>query len=148
MDALFDVIEKYESLDFDFVMESIFDSDLQELLIDLNQQQLFQLGEDSEGRVLFSFSPLQPYAPFTIKVKQETGLPTDRLTLFQTGEFYGSFTVSYANGIFTFDADGQKEDQNLFNEFGIDVLGLNETSKEIAGDFIKDMIIFFIQNKL
>jgi len=93
--------------------------DLSEEIIRLNtENQLFEEGIDSEGR------DLGEYRPFTIEVKRKTGLPWDHVTLYQTGEFYASFRVTYdANG-FSIDADGDKSDKNLFEVFGENITGL------------------------
>lgn len=89
--------------------------------------QLFDQGIDSLG-----FS-LGRYASYTIEKKQEKGLPFDRITLFDTGEFYQSFELTAKDGddFFTLDADPIKEDTNLFDDFGEDIVGLTDESKEL-----------------
>jgi hypothetical protein len=89
--------------------------------------QLFDQGINSLG-----FS-LGEYAPSTIEQKKEKGLPFDRITLFDTGEFYQSFELIAKDGddFFTIDADPEKEDSNLFEDFGEDIVGLTDESKQI-----------------
>ena len=94
--------------------------EVQDEIIRLNTiNQLYEEGIRSDG------SPLGPYQPFTIQVnKIPFGLPYDHVTLYQTGEFYASFYVSYDSNSFTVHANGQKSDKNLFDVYGDDVLGL------------------------
>ncbi len=51
------------------------------------QEQMYQ-GRDSKG---IDIKPA--YADSTIKIKKKKGLPTDRVTLFDTGDFYNSLEV-------------------------------------------------------
>ena len=51
------------------------------------QEQLYQ-GRDSKG---IDIKPA--YADSTIKIKKRKGLPADRVTLFDTGDFYNSLEV-------------------------------------------------------
>ena len=51
------------------------------------QEQLF-LGKNSKG---IDIKPA--YANSTIKIKRKKGLPTDRVTLFDTGDFYRSLEI-------------------------------------------------------
>jgi hypothetical protein len=110
----------------------------QEFVIALNTErggfgvtsQLFDQGIDSNG------NSLGQYALSTIAIKQKQGLPTDRITLFDTGAFYDSFRVRVGNGEFTITADPVKEDGNLFDDFGEDIVGLTEESRNELVKFI------------
>ena len=142
MDVLIEALEDLKrKLDKDKAFEFAFDSDMQELLIELNQDQLFNEGKDSEGQSLGS------YSPYTIKIKQSKGQPTNRITLYDTGEFYQSFKAYYEDGSIVIDADAEKEDTNLFDEFGIDILGLDDSNMSIFVNEIVQKIKFFILNK-
>jgi hypothetical protein len=142
MDVLIQKLEEFKrNLDVDKALNFSIDSDIKELIIELNQKQLYELGEDSEGVSLGSYSPV------TVMIKQAQGVPTDRITLRDTGDFYKSFTVNYLNNEIVLDADGQKDDTNLFTEYGEDILGLNELNMTIFIDEVTKKIKFFILNK-
>jgi hypothetical protein len=95
--------------------------------------QLFDQGIDSLGL------SLGRYAPDTIEQKIEKGLPFDRITLFDTGEFYQSFDViaNENDDFFTITANPIKEDSNLFEDFGENIVGLTEESKEFLAEKLK-----------
>jgi hypothetical protein len=127
MHAMLEKLERIKNLNINKLMFKIWSEPyIQEFIIQANQDQLFLLGEDSNGVKLYSFSPAQPYSPFTIKEKRLKGQPTDRLTLKDTGDFYDSFVVIPALDGFIQDADAEKDDTNLFEQYGVNVLGLNE----------------------
>ncbi|MFM7856693.1 MAG: hypothetical protein ACKO96_33400, partial [Flammeovirgaceae bacterium] len=117
--------------------------DLRDEIIRLNtENQLFEEGIDSEGR------DLGEYRPFTIEVKRKTGLPWDHVTLFQTGEFYASFRVTYdANG-FSIDANGDKPDKNLFDVYGDNVLGLTSFNMERIKTVILQYYVKYVEETL
>lgn len=97
------------------------------LIIDLNtQEQLFEQGIDSKGR------SLGEYSTYTRGLKQNKGQIFDHITLKDTGEFYRSFSLKLEGASFRIVADGQKEDTNLFKEYGIDILGLTEDSMSVV----------------
>lgn len=142
MDVLIEKLEELQDkLDVKKALDFSVDSNIRELIINLNQEQLYNLGEDSEGKSLGT------YAPSTVMIKQAQGVPTDRITLRDTGDFYKSFTVNYLNNEIVLDADGQKDDTNLFTEYGEDILGLNELNMTIFIDEVTKKIKFFILNK-
>lgn len=101
---------------------------IKEEIIYLNtQEQLFDKGIDSEG-VRLDVARGYGYANVTKQIKAQKGQPTDRITLKDTGEFYQSFRVDVREGVITINADAQKDDTNLFDEWGVDILGLTEES--------------------
>ncbi len=142
MDVLIQKLQQFKrKLDVDKALNFSIDSDIKELIIELNQKQLYELGEDSEG------VSLGTYAPTTVMIKQAQGVPTDRITLRDTGDFYKSFTVNYLNNEIVLDADGQKDDTNLFEEYGEDILGLNDANMSIFVDEVKKNIVFYLFEK-
>ena len=107
--------------------------DVQEIIIGLNtRNQLFDEGIDSEGQTLGE------YTPFTKGRKQEKGLPFDRITLYDTGEFYDSFYIKPVNDGFEIIADPVKDDTDLFTDYGKEILGLTSESKDIL---IKTLLV-------
>lgn len=93
-------------------------------IIYLNTEaQLFQLGINSENVKLSDIGG--SYSPVTVTIKQAKGQPTNRVTLRDTGEFYGTFRVFvYPNGDFGIMANPMKDDTNLFEEWSEEIVGL------------------------
>lgn len=87
-------------------------------------EQLYEKGIDSEGLELFPF-----YSESTILYKKENGQRFDHVTLNDTGAFYDSFEVIVSKDYFLINADPMKDDDNLLDIYGEDVLGLTEESK-------------------
>ena len=121
--------------------------EVKDLVIRLNTQgektsQLFELGEDSLGGSLGS------YSPFTVEQKKKRGQPTNRITLKDTGELYNSFNVVPYRGGFTIKANPIKEDNNLYDDFGTDIIGLNETNLQILRDVYKDKVLEEVRKRI
>lgn len=118
-----------------------------DLVIELNtEKQLFDKGEDSTGRTLESIGGA--YSPFTVSIKQAKGQPTNRVTLFDTGEFYASWSVKPFKGGFIIDADPNKDDTNLFDEWGNEIVGLNEENLQTIINFFRDAVLEKINNRI
>jgi len=140
------------SLDVDSIaLEISRQGKFQDLVIELNtEKQLYDKGEDSQGIRLEGKNIVKggEYSTTTVKIKRVKGQPTNRVTLFDTGEFYASFVVKPYRGGFTIDADAEKEDNNLFDEFGEDVVGLNQENLQTIINFFKDEILEKINRNL
>lgn len=89
--------------------------------------QLFQ-GVNAEGVRLDTIGG--SYTPFTKKEKIKKGQPTDRVTLFDTGEFYESFSIKAEKDGIIIDADYNKEGDDLRERWGGNLAGLTDESKE------------------
>jgi len=125
-EPLHKIFNQIATLDIDSVMFDVWDGeDVQETIIELNTiDQLFNQGIDSDGQ------SLGDYSQFTIKQKRADGLPYDRVTLRQDGEFYGSFNIIPEQDGFTIDADPIKPSQDLTETYGEAIIGLTSESKE------------------
>lgn len=97
---------------------------MQEFVIELNQLHLFKTGTDTKG------VSLGTYSPFTVKLKKKfkPNLPIGHVTLFNEGDFYKTWRVFVApdGSYFLLFADGDKDDKNLFDIYGEDVVGIPE----------------------
>ena len=91
----------------------------EDVLISLNQDQLYYLGTEKDGTLL------QPYRPYTIQLKEIKGQPTDRTTLFDTGSFYEGFTIRTDGNLITFDSKDDKT-QKLEAKYGNQIFGLTK----------------------
>lgn len=142
--GIIDMIDAVESLsDSEAWLFAFSHRDLHDEIIRLNtENQLFEEGIDSLGR------DLGIYRPFTIERKKEIGLPYDRVTLYQTGEFYASFRVYYDADTFSIDANGDKGDKNLFDVYGDDVLGLTDFNLERVKSVILQYYVKYVEERI
>lgn len=117
--------------------------DFRKLIIDLNTiDQLYNQGVDSRGR------SLGDYTAYTKSLKQAKGQRTDHITLKDTGEFYNSFRIILNGNALQIIADPIKEDTNLFQEFGIDIVGLTEDSMSVVTTKALQLIKPYIKQQL
>lgn len=116
------------------LMKVLFQSkEFRDLVIGLNtQDQLYDQGIDSKGRSLGEYSPATIEGTNNFRGKKSKGQRYDHITLNDTGKFYKSFRIVFEDGALRIVADGQKDDKNLFQEFGIDIVGLTEFSLSVA----------------
>jgi len=119
------------------------DVDLKKYIIKLNTiDQLFDDGIDSLG------DSLGEYSPFTVELKKIKGQPTDRITLKDTGKFYKTFKIEVKNDSFFINANPIKEDNNLFDDFGNEIVGLTEENQIKVSKIILDNTIKYIRKQL
>jgi len=140
---MFDSLERFIALEGkeDEILEEITNQkDTQKFLIKVLQDQLFETGADGNGE------SLGKYSFFTIQIKASKGQPTDRITLVDTGDFYESYFVDAFKGGFIIDANGQKDDTNLFEVYGDDILKPDDETLEEIGDFYKMKLYEYIEN--
>jgi len=146
MKRLIRLLKAFLKLNVDQIAIGIYQQDdVQNLIIELNtQNQLFDKGEDSIGATLESIGG--PYSPVTIEGlpgpggflgKRERGLPFDRITLFDSGDFYGSFKVVPFLGGFRIEADTVKDGRDLKIDWGQNIIGLQNESKKILIELIR-----------
>jgi len=102
------------------------DKGLQDWILELNKEQLFD-GENSLGVKLSDIGG--DYSAFTLSLNPQRSIKKEpgKVTLYESGGFHNSFTLKVNNGDLTIGADPIKEDgTNLFDEWGDDVLGLQD----------------------
>ena len=145
-EALKEVLERTLQLNVNLVMRSLFlqEDDLEDVIIELNtQDQLFDQGIDAKGVTLESIGG--SYAPITVSIKRTEGLPFDRITLRDTGEFYKSFRVVVESDGFVIEADTLKNGVDLTTRWGNDILGLTDQSIEKLAFFIRPLVVEFVR---
>ncbi len=106
------------------VMKFLFQQkEIRDQIINLNTiDQLYRKGINSLGE------SLGEYSDYTKAIKQYEGQRYDHITLNDTGEFYNSFRVVFRGDSMVIEADPIKDDTNLFQEFGIEIVGLTKES--------------------
>lgn len=107
------------------------DREVLEFIIHMNtREQLFEKGIDATGTPLDQIGG--GYSNYTIQFfKIPESLPYDRVTLFQTGEFYDSFVARVIGaGDIEITANPIKDDDNLEDRYGNQIIGLTKDSLE------------------
>ena len=110
--------------------------EFKDFIIELNtKNQLFDLNIDSKGVSLSTIGGI--YSPFTIQESKKPGKTAKKspsaINLFDTGKYYESHKVTITSlraSFFIMDSDPQKDDSNLFDDWGKEILGLSEDSLE------------------
>jgi hypothetical protein len=92
-------------------------------ILNWNKEQLYA-GIDAKE------NDLQPdYTPYTVSIKQQKGQPTDRVTLYDTGDFYNSFFLINAGTQLEVYATDWKRNK-LFKKYGPELFGLIDQFKQ------------------
>ena len=116
--------------------------EVQSFILRSNRETLYNKGEDSEGE------SLGEYSPFTVELKKQKGQPFDRITLFDSGDFYRSFKLFIGSNYIEIQSDPVKEDgTDLLVEFGEDVLGLQEDQLDKLRDMLIPVMIKITKNE-
>lgn len=129
--------------------------EIQTEILNLNRlDQLFTKHIDSEGAALFSVRHQSGVYSITTQIiskgRKVAGQP---YTLFDKGDFFSSFQITFEKDAFIIGANPIKEGNpfggtNLFEEYGKQILGLTEENKKLLGDKVVPLIQDHIRNKL
>jgi hypothetical protein len=131
------LLNNLNKLDIDDIFFQLWsDSKVEQYIIKLNTKgestsQLYNFGINSDGQ------SIGEYSDYTIAVKSFDGQPTDRVTLYDTGEFYESFVVKPLKKGYKITANPNKEDSNLFQDWGENIVGLTDENTELLLAFIE-----------
>ena len=95
------------------------------LIEKLNREQLWD-GERADN------TPVKPdYTPYTVQLKTVKGQPTDRVTLKDTGAFYGSIKASVQSKSLSLYATDPKT-KKLETKYKPEIIGLQDKNKEVV----------------
>ena len=137
-------IDIYSLIDEAFKVQSV-----QKTMIEFNQDQL-QGGRDALGKTINTIGGT-PYRAYTIKIRKSKGLPTNIVTLKDTGDFYKTFRVVFISEGYEITADFEKEDGSILDNFlsSFDFLGLNnESLTELVMEHVYPLLSMALRNKL
>ncbi len=152
---LSDFINNAKRLDFNSTFFFVFSQrDIQLFAIELNTGspnnseygQLFLHGENIDGEPLKGIGG--DYAPITKDIKQSEGLPIDRITLYQDGDFYRTWDFIQTEDSFILRADTIKEGDDLQDRWGSKLVGLTDESISILSQEIAPEVIRYILSEL
>lgn len=141
IEFLQNILELEGKLD-EIIEEITEEKETQDFLIKVLQDQLFETGADGNGE------SLGKYSFFTAQIKRAKGQPTDRITLVDTGDFYESYFIDAFRGGFIIDADGEKEDSNLFDRYGDDILKPDEETLEEIAEFYEMKLYEYLEKNV
>lgn len=114
-------------------------------IVEMNVGQLYNQGVNSLG---IDISTYAPYAPLTIKLKQEKGQPYDRVTLRDTGDFHRSFEVVFNPTSFYITATDWKT-QDLVDKYGDKIFGLTpENISELGHVYVLPSVIKQVRTEI
>ncbi len=117
--------------------------DKEEDIVNLQQDQLYS-GERADGSKIEPF-----YKPFTIQRKQERGQPTNRVTLFDHGNYYKGFKIKYFGNqskIDIFNTDSKATD--LSDKYGKNIVGLNPENQRYVNQLVFEWLEQFIKKEI
>lgn len=122
-------------------------SDVKNMIIEFNtQKQLYNKGIDSKGRDLKTIGG--DYSFVTKDIKDFLNQPIDRITLKDTGEFYESFSVHVSSTDIQISADTIKDDDDLTDRWGKDIIGLTDENLQKIIEFAKIRYIEYAKQLL
>ena len=144
------VLDNIIRLDINQIINEILaDKEIQRFIIDLNTQgQLFEKGINALNVSLSDIGG--DYSPVTIELSKAKGRPKKSpslIDLFDDGIFYKSFKITLFPKSFIMSADPNRGDSNLFDDWGEDVVGLTEESKQIVRDALRKKVQPIIRRK-
>jgi hypothetical protein len=133
------ISDNIKTIDVKELLFEIVDMDIVKAqIIDFNTEfQLFK-GIDATGVKLEDIGG--EYAESTIIEKQANGLPLFP-TLRDTGDFYATFSVIPDRGFFTITANTIKDDDDLQDRWGDNLLGLTDENKTILFILIEEILV-------
>ena len=145
---LHDIVNNLEKLTPEVLVFNALDRnpEIQRRILDLVRvEQLFKRGISGDGTDLNTLTQSGfGYAASTRERKRRKGQPTNRVTLFDTGAFYKSFRLELNRSSFHIEAQAQKPNGNLFDEFGTEIIDLSDESI----DRVVEMLIPLMQSQL
>ena len=142
------LLKNIQSINIDSILYEIWGIGMvQDYIIELNTEgeatsQLYMLGEDSDG------NKLGQYSNYTKIVKGSKGQKTDFITLKDTGDFYNTFRVIAKSKGFEIVANPVKDNDNLFDEFGENIVGLNKKNQELLIEFIMPLFLERLEKRI
>lgn len=146
-EAIKSLTKKVAELDEGVILNKLIaNAEVRKFILNLNtNDQLFNKGIDSQNR------SLGIYTPFTVNDKQQRGVPVPsdfHITLFDTGQFYSTFVIIPGKDFFEIDANPIRDDTNLFEQYGEEIVGLNDENLQKVIDLFKETISLRVREQL
>jgi hypothetical protein len=120
------------------VMQSL---EVEEDILDLNRNQLYESGIDSKGNKLHQYRS-NHYRDFKYEIRGR-----ELTDLFLTGQFQRNFYITVENGTYDFYSTDSKT-QKLIDNYGDQIFGLTEENKIKAHYIIRPLLLQVLRDKL
>lgn len=119
-----------------------FSPDVQRHILDwIRDDQLRNQGVNADNEII------GVYSEFTEALNPEKVAGTP-YTLFDTGEFYRSMYIVVLKDAIVFEADPIKGDDNLFEKYGNNIIGLTQENKQKLKQLVKNNYIAYVKRVL
>jgi len=119
------------------------DNGVKETVIKLNTiDQLFDRGVDSLNK------SLGEYSGFTVEEKKRKGQKYTNITLKDSGAFYKTFKIEVTKNEIIINANPIKDDDNLFDNFGMQIVGLTDQNTLRVCELILQNMIIYVKKQL
>ena len=146
----FDEVKQLFEIDvFELIDEAFKTQSVQKTMIEFNQGQLLS-GQDALGKTINTIGG-SPYRAYTVVIRKSKGLPTNVVTLKDTGDFYKTFKVVIVSGGYEITADFEKPDGSILDNFSssFDFLGLDQSSlTELIMEHVYPLISISLRKRL
>ena len=148
-ERLKEIANRVIALDKGAILVRIFsEKEAKDIVLFLQKSQLFEDGERSDGSVIGYYSD---------NTRGYKGLANgwrgksfdNHITLYDTGDFYESMSVKVLkNGDIEISADGQKDDTDLFAEYGENIIGLTDEKINELANYSIPVILNLVRQKI
>jgi len=118
-------------------INAVDDSVLKEIDRIITDDQMYEKGEDGDGNEIGGCV----YADLTILYKRASGQRYDHFTLRDSGAFHKSVTSRMQGTTIETDADPRKGNDNLFENYGENVIKLGDQGKEKVIGIVRQNIL-------
>jgi hypothetical protein len=116
-------------------------SDLQEQIRERIIERLYEEGTDGNDRVIGYYS-------FATALNDPRKKFNEPYNFLDTGEFFASLFVHWFTTHIFITADAQKEDDNLFEKYGVSMIDLTESDRKWMSDLLKTRYIEYARSVL
>jgi len=160
-EAIRKITKKLIRIDANKLINSLLETNqFQSIILNLNRvDQLFLDGIQSDGNPLTSnnstpgvYSNLTQFlndgVTFSFAGESKQKIEGEPYFLFSDGDFYSTFVIRLGNDYFEIDADPIRDDTNIFEEFGREILGLTDENTQLLIDFMRSELIDKIQQEI
>ena len=148
-ESLKEIANRVIALDSSAILVRIFsEKEANEIVLFLQKSQLFDDGERSDGSIIGYYSDnTRVYKKLD---KGWRGKSFENfITLYDTGDFYDSMSVKVLNnGDIEISADGKKDNTDLFEKYGQNIIGLTNESIEELSNYSIPIIIELVRQKI
>ena len=148
-ESLKEITNRVIALDSSAILVRIFsEKEAKEIVLFLQKSQLFDDGERSDGSIIGYYSDNT-----RVYKKLDKGWRgksfNNFITLYDTGDFYDSMSVKVLrNGDIEISADGQKGEDNLFEKYGQNLIGLTDEHFEELSSYSIPVIIELVRKQV